>query len=352
MLPYYILLSVVLLFAYQYDKMSPKTIWPLVFTFITMTLFIGLRDASVGTDTGSYTQIYDSVLSLDSGDKLQWNKEPGFYLISRIGRYIGSNYAILLCLIAGITYTSVLCVLRKLSQSMLISLFIYITLCYSTFCANAARQGIAVGIYMLSFPYLLKKDFKRYVLWVLVAAMFHKTAIITIPMYFLFRMKFSIRTVICIVLGSIALIFILPVLLSYGASMEDRYQLYLNQSSGNGVMLMAFYIIMMIYFIVQRIFITNQAKPIYDAFLLMFISGSIIYIIVISIGLYIELTRFAAYFQVAAIFLWPMILKNPRHKITIAHKAIIIWGHLVFMAIYLTRMANLVPYTLNQTLFE
>lgn len=351
MIPYYILLAIVMLIAFQYEKASKKTWTPIVLIFIAMTLFIGLRDASVGTDTGSYARGFNAFNELDEDSRLQLDKEPGFWLLNKLGHALGDNYAALLILIAATTYASVLTVIKKHSDSLLISLFVYIALCYSTFCVNAARQGIAVGIYMLSFPYILKRDFKRYVLWVLLAAMFHKTVVVTIPMYFLFTRGFSTKIVAYLVGGSALLTSALPMLLSYGASMEQRYQLYLEASQGGGEMLMVFYVAIAAYFILQRKYISSDLKQKYDTFLLMFISGSIIYLLVILTGIYIEITRFAAYFQVAAIFLWPMILNNPYHKITSMYRSLIIIGHLGFMAIFLTKMAHLTPYMFNQTLF-
>lgn len=340
-----------MIIAWQYENRS-ENIWaPVVLIFIAMTLFVGLRDASVGTDTGSYVRGFNTFSELYKDSSLKWNKEPGFWLLNQLGHALGNNYAVLLILVAATTYASVLTIIVKYSDSLLISLFVYITLCYSTFCVNAARQGIAVGIYMLSFPYLLKCDFKRYVLVVLAAAMFHKTVVVAIPMYFLFTMEYSFKTVVIMVVGSVALTSMLPVLLNYGASVEQRYRLYLEGSQGGGEMLMVFYVAMAVYFVLQRKYISDEIKQKYDTFLLMFISGSTIYLIVVVMGLYVELTRFAAYFQVAALFLWPMILKNPNHEVPGAYKAAIIIGHLCFMAIFLTRMANLVPYMLNKTLF-
>lgn len=352
MIPYYILLALVMLIAWQYDKMPKKTWKPIVLIFIAMTLFIGLRDASVGTDTGHYARSFTNFEDLDASESLQLDNEPGWWIISKVGHYFGSNYAFLLLLVAATTYASVLTVIKKHSDSLLISLFVYIALCYSTFCVNAARQGIAVGIYMLSIPYILKHDFKCYVLWVLLAAMFHKTVVVTIPMYFLFTRGFSTKTLAFLIGGSALLTSALPMLLSYGASMEQRYQLYLEASQGGGEMLTVFYVAMAGYFILQRKYIHTEFLRKYDTFLLMFISGSTIYLLVILTGIYIEITRFAAYFQVAAIFLWPMILKNPHHRITSTYRGLIIFGHLGFMAIFLTKMAHLTPYLLNQTLFD
>lgn len=317
-----------------------------------MTLFVGLRDASVGTDTGHYARSFSNFNELAVDKSLHLDNEPGWWILSKLGNMLGTNYAVLLILIASTTYANALTVIKKHSESLLISLFVYITLCYFSFCMNAARQGIAVGIYMLSFSCLLNHNFKRYVVLVLVAAMFHKTVIVTIPMYFFFTRGFSKKSVAYLIGGSVLLTLFLPVLLSYGTSMEQRYLLYMEESPGGGELLMVFYAAMAAYFIIQRKYINADSLHKYDTFLLMFISGSIIYMLVILTGIYIEITRFAAYFNVSAVFLWPMILKNPYHRITSTYRGLIVLGHLCFMAIFLAKMSRLIPYMLNQTLWH
>lgn len=44
-----------------------------------------------------------------------------------------------------------------------------------------SRQGVALGLFMLAITYIEKEKFKSYVFWVLMATLFHKTAIILLP---------------------------------------------------------------------------------------------------------------------------------------------------------------------------
>jgi len=44
-----------------------------------------------------------------------------------------------------------------------------------------SRQGVALGLFMLAITYVEKGKFKSYVFWVLMATMFHKSAIILLP---------------------------------------------------------------------------------------------------------------------------------------------------------------------------
>lgn len=351
MLPYYILLAVVMLLLPGYSKKPKKSWLPIILVFVIMTAFVGLRDKSVGTDTGNYVRGFVELTEEQIEDKLEWDNDPGFWLLNKWGNSYGDNYAILLCLIAAFAYVGPLLVMRKLSRNVRFSLFVYMALCYSTFCINAARQGIAVGFFMLSFQYIIKRNFLKYVFWVLVAAAFHKTVIVMLPLYFLFTMRYNFKTVTLMVIASILISINLTELLSLSTIVEERYILYSEESKGGGEMLTLFYVLMALYFINRRKYIDRADRVAYDSFLLMFMSGSIIYVLVISMGLYIEISRFASYLQVAAVFMWPMILSSRRRRVSGGYKFLIVLGHLGFMAIYLERMANLVPYLLNTTLF-
>ena len=204
-----------------------------------------------------------------------------------------------------------------------------------------------MAIYMLSIPYLKNKQFVKYTIIVLCAALFHKSIVVAIPLYFFFTMRFSLKSVILAIIGGLAIGYYLPALLSIGESLEARYALYSEGNATGGYLLTAFYVALAIFFITQRKSITRESLYLYDVFLNMLIVGSAIYIIVALSGAYVELTRFAAYFQIASVFLWPFILKERKVPISKPVLIIAVIGHLGFFAIYLSKMANLTPYILN-----
>ena len=205
---------------------------------------------------------------------------------------------------------------------------------------------------MTSIPYLIQKRFWKYVAIVLVAALFHKTIVIAIPLYFIFTMRYSFRSIAIVILGSLIVSYYLPSFLSSAATLEDRYILYAEGSASGGYFLALFYVILSIFFIIQRSHIKKEVLNRYDVFLLMLICGSAIYVVVSLTNSYVELTRFAAYFQISSIFLWAMLAKDRQTPLSKEVYILAIIGHLSYFAIYLSRMANLVPYTLNPNIFN
>lgn len=348
MTPYYIFLVIAILFAYCSSK-RPKNMLLLYGTLAVMVLFAGLRSAEVGTDAAGYARSFEEGRAeLQGGWKEQITDEAGFYYLNKFLGTLSSDYAVLFLGIALLTYTCVLIAIRRETSDLSIPLFIFITLGLYTFVFNAARQGIAVGIYMLSFKYLFedgKASFLKYCAIVLIAALFHKTVIIALPLYFLFKLHFSFKMLALIALVGATVGALLPNFLVFAATLEGRYVLYSTSADG-GEMLTLFYVLITTFFIIRRGDIDKHYLNKYDVYLNMMLFGTMIYVVVQYYGAYIELTRFAAYFQVASIFLWSYIYRSKKKPRDIFSFAIIA-GHLTFFYIFCSRMANLVPYITN-----
>lgn len=351
MIPYYIFLVIIIFFAFLSSK-SPKSKILLYVTLAVMVLFAGLRDAKVGTDAAGYARTYsENTRSIEGEWEEQLTKEAGYFYFTQLLGSISREYVVLFIGIAFLTYMCVLTVIRRETKELVVPIFVFVTLGLYTFVFNAARQGIAVGVYMLSFKYLFdngKNVFLKYSAVVLLAALFHKTVIIALPLFFLFRLQYSPRMLVLIGLIGAGIGAVLPAFLSYAGTLEYRYVLY-TTTAGGGEMLTLFYVLITVFFIYWRRKIDKGYLQRYDVYLNMMLFGTLIYVVVQIYGVYIELTRFAAYFQVACIFLWAFIYQSKK-KPNSALSVTIIIGHLLFYYIFCSRMANLTPYMLNSNL--
>lgn len=351
MTEYYVFLAIVMMFAAAYSKNSQFKI-TLYATLAVMVLFAGLRSAGVGTDSGSYARSFTDIGVIEGDWKEQLTDEPGFYYLKLVLSMVSNQYWVLFTGIAILTYSCVVIAIKRETEKIVIPLFVFITLGLYTFVFNAARQGIAVAIYMLSFKFLFqnhKTGFLKYCLFVFLAAMFHKTVVIALPLYFLFRQKYSPKMLVIIAVLGIGMGAALPTFLAFAGTHEARYELYSTQASG-GEMLTVFYMLITAFFIIRRKKIDLEYLPKYDVFLSMMLFGTLIFMVVQVNNMYVELTRFAAYFQVASVFLWAYIYQSKTKPFAV-FSVVIIVGHLLYFYIFCTRMAGLVPYSFNPTIF-
>lgn len=326
----------------------------ILLTFIVMVLFAGLRDEFVGTDTFNYVYKFRSlaneIATVEENNK-GFLEEPGYELIQKIALFISTDYWSLLCVIASVFSAFVLIAINKYSNNRLLSLFLFITLGYYTYCFNGARQAIALSIYMMSFEYILNGKFLKYSIWILIAFLFHRSVIIALPLFFIFRMRFSTASIILISISGLLISQLLPLFLEAAIEIDEKYIVYAENDARGGYLLTAFYVLLSIFFIYLRRHIPKNGLKKYDTYLQMLICGSVIYLVVSLSDSYVELTRFAAYFQTASIFLFAETYNRNRHILKWPMLTCIIIGCLIFYYIFVSSMAALIPYNINPEIY-
>lgn len=113
--------------------------------------------------------------------------EPGFNVLVRLVYTIfgGECYEVIFALFAFVTLLIFLKVLYRDSADFSQSIFLFMTLgiYFQTF--NTVRYYFALSMALLSMRHVLKKDYICFFCCILIAALFHKSVFITIPLYFL-----------------------------------------------------------------------------------------------------------------------------------------------------------------------
>lgn len=349
MTPYFVVLFLSVFFMYCYQRRNTKLY--LLLVAVLMVGLVGFRDAAVGTDTRGYCMSFlDMANYAVSFDTLKaFSTEPGWNLLNLLLVQLGQHYFIILTAVGVICTVCALYSINKISAHKTLSLFIFITLAFYLFAFAASRQAVAIAVYMLSLPHLVSGDFKRYAFFVLLAATIHQTVLLALPLYFLFRIPYSNKTLGLMVAGGIATGAVVPQILAFAATVEERYAVY-AEFEGGGEMFTVFYLVMAVFFIYQRRNVLQQYLQKYDIMLNMLLFGSLIYMVVTLSGLYGEVTRFAAYFQISIMFLWAEIYVHGKRKLDPTIFAVAIICHIGYYYIYLSRIGGITPYLFNMSL--
>ena len=352
MIPYFILLSVVVLLALIAKKAKNNKILyrsVIFFIFLLLVLFAGLRDRSVGTDTNNYIGYFqsDRVVNeslLESKSSL----EIGYEILQKTARIFSDDYWILLTFIAITVVFFYFKTILILSENHAVSIFVFITLATYLFFFNGARQGIAAAIFSFAIVAVVNKDYKKYYLWVAVAFLFHKSVLVTLPFYYLLRKKYSLKNLAILLLSLFLMVSLFgQILLLFPEQIISRYGEYIDRGSEGGLLLTIFHIIILSYFIFMRQYISRSQKGIYDIYLNMTTIFTLIFVIVSMLGLDVNLLRLSLYFSLGSILIWPIIFKTMRKKLKPLVMLFFIIGHLMFFYIYIGKMSNLYPFSFN-----
>lgn len=177
------------LFALYAEGLQPrnKRYW-LMAICIVLAFLAGTRDYS-WADTIVYVESfldYTPVLSeLTQNSKPLGYEEMGFYYIGVIVKTFTSNVTLYLLLIALLSFFFLYKAFDKYCFYPIFGVCAYISRFYFARNFIQIRAGLSYAIILLAVQYITKKDWKRYFAWVFVAYLFHHSAIIAVPLYFL-----------------------------------------------------------------------------------------------------------------------------------------------------------------------
>jgi hypothetical protein len=181
----YFLIYFLLLFVaiYYYDEPVKLYLIPLGFFLV---LFAGLRGEAVSSDYSTYAEYFDLVTHTNTISELTF-VEPSFVIFSRLFfnvRGVIVVYALLSVIIK-------LKALEKLTPFIYYSIALWFSHFFLVLEMNQIRAGLAIGILMLGFPYVIEKKFAKYLLIVVAATLVHYSAVVFLPFYFINTKKIN-----------------------------------------------------------------------------------------------------------------------------------------------------------------
>lgn len=141
---------------------------------IVLAVFVGLRTAY--NDTETYSQMYSaltpsvsSILNID----LNLGNNPGFWIANILLKSLSFTTQDFLMTYALITNFIYLWFIRKYSDNIWLSVFLFFTTGCYTFTMAAIKQCVAVAFCLVATDRYLQNKKKSFVLWVLIASTFH-----------------------------------------------------------------------------------------------------------------------------------------------------------------------------------
>lgn len=230
-----------------------------------IVMFIPLAMRTVGVDYVSYVATYEETEML--GWNMFWKQytgrpEPLYAVLNFVACKIfhsfqGVNF---LCALVTIvfTYAGIYRYREKINLGITIWSvgFLYYILMF-----GLNRMMIAVALYTWAYQYYLTKNLKKYSIWCIIAGMFHYSALLMIPLYFVLiwledgKNKYTLLKKMFSVIG-VVIVFVFvyhaaPILFG-GFSWFVRYEGYFNllfdfRALNNNLMVYLLVILMIIY---------------------------------------------------------------------------------------------------------
>lgn len=158
----------------------------LIVAIIIAALPIAFR-FNMGSDTAEYAKWV--IILGEKGDFIQaqkWsNHEPSFIILSLISYSLTKSYRLVFVFYAVFTTGFIFSALWKMRKQInpVVSVLFYIVFFQWSTCVNTMRQALAIAIVFYGITLIYEKKFIKYILIVLLASTFHKSAIWALILY-------------------------------------------------------------------------------------------------------------------------------------------------------------------------
>jgi hypothetical protein len=153
-------------------------VWAFYAMAVLLTLFVGLRYYT-GADWAVYLKVFEEP------GQIPW--EAGYVFLSQIFRIIFNNYYVFQFSVSAFFIFAVCRFYKKHSSYPLANLAMMICFLMANILMAQVRQSIALAIIILFTDYIFERKFIHFFIVVFFASMFHKSAIVALPLYLLYK---------------------------------------------------------------------------------------------------------------------------------------------------------------------
>lgn len=163
------------IYNYSLERYQTKDAFFFTIAAVIMILFVGLRTRYNDTRTyvGGYERMMITGNAADAVTDWSIGSNPGFVYIIGLMKRLGWSAQSFLMFFSVITNGIYLWFLRKYTNNIWMSVFLFIVMGCFTFTLAAIKQCAAVALCLLAVDQILKKHYIRFVIWVLLAMLIH-----------------------------------------------------------------------------------------------------------------------------------------------------------------------------------
>ena len=276
---------------------------------VILAVITGMRHSITGSDTSTY------IRSFKQFRKLPWDKviseiydyyEIGYRAIIKIIGYITDNENVFFLIVALFFAFSLGIFITRNSKNRFMSLILYFTVGAFSFQVSGIRQSLAMTILLFSFEYIKERKLVKFLITVFIASLFHKSAVVIVPMYFLAYIKMNIVSFVMFAIGGgVICVYVIP-LMQLFQKITNRYEVYAPIGfSGGGFVVILMYIITIVVSYMYMNSLEKQNKHNVFFFNMAFVS-LLLYILRYFIGI---AERISFYYQFAFIILLPNVIE-------------------------------------------
>lgn len=197
-------------------KRSYSFILQTFFLIVVLIIFFGLRGL-IFTDWRSYSKLYEITPSIFDGitkvaDFLlketyeRW--ERGFLLYVVLCKSISGDYFFFQFISFLIDFIIIYYFFKQYSSNIFLGFAFFFVFGALNIEVNLMRNAKAIGLFFISARYIAEKKIFNYVLLNIIGSLFHTTALLFLPLYFILNRQYPKKVILCFfIIGNIIYLF-------------------------------------------------------------------------------------------------------------------------------------------------
>ena len=148
----------------------------------------------------------------------------------------GENYLLVFAFFSFVTLWIFLKVMYEQTEEFPLTFYLFMTLGIYFRTYNTMRYYFVLAMAMFSLRYILRKEYGKFLLFIIFSAFFHKSVLVVIPLYFIALLPWKKWFVGLIILGSAAVFIFQDLFLKLALILYPSYQntVFLQTESGLG----------------------------------------------------------------------------------------------------------------------
>lgn len=285
----------------------------------------------------TYVPVFNKVLAGQANEA--WG-DIGYTFLNVLVTYFTDDYAGIFILTSCMFIYFVFKAIYEDSDNIPLSIILLVFMGYYFCFMNGVRQMLATSILLFSIKYIKQRNAKKFFFYLLGASLIHLSAIIFIPVYFIYTMNWSNKKMMFFIIFSYALSDVISKIMMWIISFT-KYNWYLDstyKAERNGIILV---LINLILFIFAILFNKNKKNDIY-------IKLQCLSVIVMSfIGKIPVANRIQWIFGLSSIILLPNVIKCQKDKETrviVTLLVVILYALYFWYTIGVKNSNNVLPY--------
>ena len=205
---YYIILFVITAVLAWTNSDNKKISKSIFFCFcLSLSLFVGLADMLGGYDRYIYSEVFQSMhenvvkgILFSEEFIMYFGKEPVFGLINELIAFFTPNRYVFILVYTIFLYMVYAVSFYRYTRNPFFALLIFEGLMFF-FTFTYLRQVLAAGVIWLAIPYVAQRNFKKYLLFIVLATLIHNSAAYMLLLYFIPRRKFEEKHIVLFMLA-------------------------------------------------------------------------------------------------------------------------------------------------------